>query len=113
MALVVGFVAYAVLDPPLGALALAVGATIEVGELFLWTRFLRRYRVRTGAEGLIGRRGVVTSECRPGQPGHVRVHGALWRSLPAGEKPLEVGAEVVVTAVEGLTLSVEATGRRG
>ena len=112
MALVVGFVAFVVLDSPLGVLALFAGATIEVGELVLWTRYLRRYRVRTGAEGLIGRRGVVTSECRPRAPGQVQVHGALWRAVPSGEEPLEIGAEVSVAAVEGLTLTVASTGRR-
>ena len=34
--------------------AVVVAALIEVGEVMLWLRFLRRYRVSTGAEGLVG-----------------------------------------------------------
>ena len=40
---------------------------IEVGEVFFWIRFLRRYRVTTGAEGMIGERAEVIG------PGRVRV----------------------------------------
>jgi len=111
MILVAGFVAFIVLDSWLGVAALALGALIEVGELYFWIRFLKRYRVQTGPEGLIGKRGVVTIACPPGGLGQVRAHGELWRArCPAGAEP---GAEVAVTAVEGLLLTVEPTGRRG
>ena len=50
MALVVGFVLFAILDPPLGVIALVAGALLEIGEAVFWTRYLRRYRVRTGVE---------------------------------------------------------------
>lgn len=112
MLLVAGFVAFIVLDSPLGIAALVAGALIEVGELVFWMRFLRRYRVRTGVEGLIGSRGVVVVACPPGgELGRVRAHGELWRARSrAGADP---GAEVEVTAVEGLTLEVEPTGRLG
>ncbi len=55
-------------------------------------------RPSTGQEGLVGQRGLVVD------PGRVRVVGELWRA--EGEAPLEPGQEVVVTAVEGLTLRV-------
>jgi hypothetical protein len=50
LALVLAFVLFAILDPPLGVIALAVGAVFEVGEAIFWTRYLKRIRVRTGAE---------------------------------------------------------------
>lgn len=108
MALVVGFIAFILLGSPLGLLALIGGALIEVGELVFWSRFLRRYRIRSGPEALVGMRGEALSECRP--EGTVRVHGAIWRArCPAGAVS---GEEVVVEAIEGLTLTVAPTGRR-
>lgn len=56
-------------------------------------------RARTGAEGLIGEKGVVLG------PGRVRVLGEIWRARGVGD--LSPGREVVVRAVDGLTLSVE------
>jgi membrane-bound serine protease (ClpP class) len=56
-------------------------------------------KASTGSEGLLGQKGVMIS------PGQVRVVGELWRAK--SDKPLESGQEVVVTAVEGLLLSVE------
>jgi membrane-bound serine protease (ClpP class) len=111
MALVLGFVALIVLDPPLGAIALGLGLIIEVGELIFWNRFLRRYRIQTGAEGLIGKRGVAVEACEP--LGRVRVHGELWRARCETASRIAVDAEVEVTAVEGLELVVEPTGRQG
>ena len=72
---------------------------IEVGEVFLWIRFLRRYRVTTGAEGMVGERAEVIG------PGRVRVRGEIWRAR-GGEGRGE-GETVRVAAVDGLTLVVE------
>ncbi|MDX6582355.1 MAG: NfeD-like C-terminal, partner-binding [Solirubrobacterales bacterium] len=72
----------------------------EVGEVFLWIRFLRRYRVTTGAEGMIGQRGEVIG------PDRVRVRGEIWRARGAGG----TGESVRVAGVEGLTLVVEPEG---
>jgi membrane-bound serine protease (ClpP class) len=60
-----------------------------------------------GVETLVGRRGLVI---RPLQPrGQVRVDGEIWEA--EGGEPLAPGAEVVVTAVEGLRLRVEPSPR--
>lgn len=56
-------------------------------------------KASTGSEGLVGQKGVVVG------PGQVRVVGELWKAKSA--QPLEPGQEVLVTAVEGLLLSVE------
>jgi membrane-bound serine protease (ClpP class) len=76
-----------------------VAALIEVAEVFIWIKFLRRYRVQTGAEGLVGKRGQVIG------PGRIRVHGEIWTA--SGASPLEPGDQVRVAAVDGLTLRVE------
>jgi membrane-bound ClpP family serine protease len=69
---------------------------------------VRRVRVRTGAEGLIGHAGVVrswTESC-----GHVVVDGALWQARRSwGDDEgheLHAGDPVVVEHLTGLTLTV-------
>lgn len=87
------------LDGPLRFVLLFGALVIEVGEVFLWIRFLRRYRVTTGAEGMVGERAVVMG------PGHVRFRGEIWRAR-GGEGRTE-GETVRVASVDGLTLVVE------
>jgi len=64
----------------------------------------RHRHVRTGREELIGMRATVRSPLDP--IGHVFVQGALWRAVASDSQKLEVGDEVVVERVEGLTLTV-------
>jgi membrane-bound ClpP family serine protease len=67
----------------------------------------RRLGVRGGAEGLVGRVGVVRSPPEP--VGAVLVDGALWRARVwelEGEPALAPGDPVVVERVRGLTLTV-------
>lgn len=86
-----------VLPDPWRIVVLVCAALIEVGELFLWIRFLRRYRVTTGAEGMVGERAQVIG------PGRVRVRGEIWSARGSGDE----GETVRVAAVDGLTLVVE------
>ncbi len=109
MALVAGFVAFVLLDSPWGAIALAVGAVMEVGEAYFWTRYLARIRVRTGIEGLVGERGEVIAACDP--LGQVRVRGEIWAAT--SDPAAAVGESIRVTAVEGLTVRVEPAPPRG
>jgi membrane-bound serine protease (ClpP class) len=95
--------AITVLPPALGAAAIALGIAIEAGEVYFWIRFLRRYRVQTGAEGLIGAAAEVVERCDP--QGRVRLRGEIWRARAA--VPAANGAQVRVTGVDGLTLEVE------
>jgi membrane-bound ClpP family serine protease len=68
----------------------------------------RRARVRSGAEGLPGRLGIVRGWSEP--EGQVYVDGALWRAHhswgPGEEDVLREGDPVVVERVSGLTLCV-------
>jgi membrane-bound serine protease (ClpP class) len=91
------------LPDPWAAIALFGAAVIEVGEVYLWIRFLRRYRVQTGAEGLIGERAEVIERCAP--DGRVTLRGEIWNARSA--RPAEPGEPVRIVAVEGLTLLVE------
>jgi membrane protein implicated in regulation of membrane protease activity len=103
--LVLAIVGLFLLPSPWGVIAVSAAAVIEVGEVF-WIRFLRRYTVRTGAEGLVGARGEVIVRCAP--LGRVRLRGEIWNAR--SEEPVERGAEVRVEAVDGLTLVVAGAG---
>ena len=65
-----------------------------------------RRRARTGAEGLVGRVGVLRSS--PAPLGQVFVGGELWRARPflGASEALHAGDPVVVERVSGLTLAV-------
>jgi membrane-bound serine protease (ClpP class) len=105
----VGMVALAVfvLPPALGIAAVTLGIVVEVAEVGFWIRFLRRYRVTTGAEGLIGARAEVIEACEPS--GRVRLRGEIWHARCASRA--EVGDPVTVTGVDGLTLEVKPLAR--
>ena len=102
MLLALAIIGLFVLPAPWGVIAVFAAAVIEVGEVFFWIRFLRRYPVTTGAEGLLGERGEVIVRCAP--RGRVRLRGETWNAR--SEEPLELGEEVRVEAVDGLTLVV-------
>ena len=96
-----------VLPPWLGVVAIATGIAVEVAEVGFGIRFLRRYRVRTGAEGLIGEIAEVIEACDP--RGRVRLRGEIWHARSASTA--RVGERVTVAAVDGLTLEVEPNGK--
>jgi len=63
--------------------------------------------VKTGAEQLIGTRGVAQSELSP--RGYVHVRGELWQAeVKPSDDPLAPGSPVKVLAAEGMTLIVKA-----
>jgi membrane-bound serine protease (ClpP class) len=67
----------------------------------------QKQRVASGAGGMIGRRAQAVERLAP--DGLVRIDGELWRAV--SESPAEVGAEVEITRVDGLTLRVRPTSR--
>ena len=103
--LLVGAIALAllVLPPGWGIAVVTLAAVIEVAEVGFWIRFLRRYRVATGKEALIGSTAEVIEACRP--RGRVRFRGEIWHAECS--EPAAVGERVTVTGVRGLTLQVD------
>ena len=67
---------------------------------------VRRSKVTTGQEGLVGEHGTVRQELAP--KGKIFVHGEIWTAI--AEQPVTVGSTVEVLAVEGLTLRVRGVG---
>jgi membrane protein implicated in regulation of membrane protease activity len=91
-----------VLDERWGLAAIAGGGAIEIGEAWFWWRWTHRRRPVVGVEALVGAIAEVVEPCFP--DGWVRVGGELWRaSCDAGA---DVGAQVRVLVVDGLTLIV-------
>jgi membrane protein implicated in regulation of membrane protease activity len=80
---------------------------LGVAEAGYWHRRMRRQRVVTGVENLIGAIGEVTESCAP--RGRVRLQGELWDARSHGE--IRHGAPVRVVAVDGLVLEVEPIDR--
>jgi membrane protein implicated in regulation of membrane protease activity len=103
--LLAGLAGLFLLPAPWNVVAVSAAALVEVAEVAFWLRFLRRYRVTTGAEGMIGERGEVI-EATGADTGRVRVYGEIWAARSRAR--LAPSARVRVTAVKGLTLEVEA-----
>jgi membrane-bound serine protease (ClpP class) len=82
------------------------GATLSTALFFLLIvgAGLRAQRrpVVTGAEGLIGSRGIAEERLAPA--GRVRLKGELWGAVASTD--VEVGTEVEITGVDQLTLKV-------
>jgi membrane protein implicated in regulation of membrane protease activity len=85
---------------PWGIVTVLGGGLLDIAESLLLLRWSRRRRAVTGAEALVGRKGVVVT------PTQVRVVGELWQAR--ARRALIVGEEVVVREVDGLTLVVDA-----
>jgi membrane protein implicated in regulation of membrane protease activity len=102
--LLIGAIALAlfVLPPGWGIALVVVAMAIEVAEVGFWIRFLRRYRVSTGIEALIGTPAEVIETCDP--RGRVRFRGEIWHA-ECGSRA-GVGDRVVIEGVRGLTLLV-------
>jgi membrane protein implicated in regulation of membrane protease activity len=92
-----------VLEEPWTWLVVLVGATIELGEATLFIRWSKRRKSVVGVEALLGQRALVAAECRP--LGQVRVVGELWQARC--DPGADIGDEVIVKALDGLTLVVE------
>src|SRR3954467_4541703 len=103
MLLIAALIALLVLGAPWGVVALAAALGLEVLEYLAWKRFLRRYRLRSGPETLVGRTATVVDDCDP--LGRVRLGGEYWNARAAA--PAREGETVRVTAIDGLTLEVE------
>ena len=103
--LLIGAVALAlfVLPPGWGIAIVVVAMVIEVAEVGFWIRFLRRYRIATGKEALIGSSAEVIEACDP--RGRVRFRGEIWHA--ECDSRAEVVDRVQVSGVQGLTLRVE------
>lgn len=56
----------------------------------------------------IGQIVTLTSDINPGDVGQVELWGSSWRAKNTGSSPMKSGEKAKVSAVEGVTLSIEA-----
>lgn len=92
-----------VLPQPWGLVAIGIGAALDIAETggFLW--WSKRRRAVVGVETLVGKRGVAVGDLWP--EGQVKVSGEIWKARCEGG--CDAGTEVVVRAIDGLTLVVD------
>jgi membrane-bound serine protease (ClpP class) len=64
----------------------------------------QRRRPATGSAGMLGTSARALGPITPGTPGRVSTHGEIWTATAS--EPIAAGEEVVVAAVDGLTLRV-------
>jgi membrane-bound serine protease (ClpP class) len=104
MFLLLALLLFIVLPSPWNVVGGLVCVAIGIVEVGFWHRRMRRQKVQTGVENLIGATGEVAEPLDP--LGQVRVLGELWEARSSSELPR--GARVRVVAVHGLALEVEA-----
>ena len=87
--------------PPYALWTLAALATLFVLSVSLTYRRMKRWRVSTGSEGMIGEVGTVRRPVTSSVGGLVFVHGERWRALPEDRNsaPIKTGAAVEVVAL--------------
>lgn len=111
-----------------GAVALLLGleplaqciaaGLVTVASLFLVMPPLKRFlhkradkegiSARTGMDALLGRRGTVTHEIKPGHMGRVRIDGDSWQAVaPGTDTVIARGTEAVVTSYNSIIVTVK------
>jgi len=107
MFLILALLLFLVLPSPWNVIGGLASIACGVFEIVYWRRRMKREKVQTGVEHLVGATGEVSERLAPS--GHIRVLGELWEAHSNSDIP--VGARVRVVAVRGLTLEVEAIDR--
>jgi membrane-bound serine protease (ClpP class) len=86
-------------------LIIAVVAFTAAFFIFAISMALKTFRtkVTTGAEGIVGEKGIAQTKISP--EGNVSVHGEIWKAF--SDNTIKKGEKIRVVAVEGLRLKVE------
>jgi membrane-bound serine protease (ClpP class) len=86
-------------------LALGIGISFAAAFMLLLYLYMRstKTKVAIGKESLVGQHGRVVTELSPS--GKVFVQGEYWDAI--ADQKIEVGKEVIITAIEELCLRVK------
>ena len=103
MFLAIALLLFLILPDPWNVVGGLVSLACGVVEITYWQRRMRRVKVATGAENLIGATGEAATPLAP--VGQIRVLGELWQARASSDVPL--GTSVRVVGMTGLTLDVE------
>ena len=87
---------------PWNLAAALVSALLGAAEVLFWERRMRKRKVRTGIDELVGATGQVTAPLDP--VGQIIIRGELWEAH--SPIPMAAGARVRVVGVENLRLEV-------
>lgn len=105
-----------------GAVAAAVDASTEMQLLafaltsfvalvavrpILKRTFMKEEKVKTNADAMVGRRGVVCEAVESVKGGRVIIDGVDWKAESADGQPIERDAKVEVVAIESVVLIVK------
>lgn len=97
------------------SLGVIVPIALGIAAIFLFLGRLALTAQRrppvSGSEGMLRAIGRARDPLEPGAPGHVDVHGEIWRAV--SREPIAAGQRVRITAIEGLTLVVEPAAPEG
>ena len=104
MFLLLALLLFVVLPSPWNVIGGLASLACIVFEVTFIQRRVRRRKVQTGVEQLVGATGEVTERLAPS--GQIRVLGELWQARSNSDLP--AGSRVRVVAVNGLMLDVEA-----
>ena len=90
------------------SLGMAVAVTLPFAAISVFLMRLvlrsRKWKPATGAEELLGEKGIATTGLKSGVEGMVRIHGETWRAISAQD--VSEGEPVKVERMEGLKLHV-------
>ena len=103
MFLLLALLLFIVLPSPWDVIGGLASISVFVLEIAYFQRRMRRQKVQTGIENLVGATGEVIEQLAP--TGQVRVLGELWQARSSSRLPR--GSHVRVVAVDGLQLDVE------
>jgi membrane protein implicated in regulation of membrane protease activity len=104
-----GILGLAFSSPVTGVVSASVLCLLYIALGRRWVRGrLKRPGIHTNTDALIGQRALVMQAISTHQPGQVRLRDEVWRARPAADEAgaLEVGNEVTVEGVDGVTLLV-------
>ena len=103
MFLAIALLLFLILPDPWNVVGGLVSLACGVVEITYWQRRMRRVKVATGSENLIGATGEAATPLAP--VGQIRVLGELWEARASSDVP--PGTSVRVVGMDGLTLKVE------
>ena len=94
---------------PVGFVTASVLCVLYIAAGRRWVRArLKRPGLASNTDALIGQKALVKEALSAHHPGQVSLRGEVWRARPAPDEPgtLEAGVEVMVEAIDGVTLTV-------
>jgi membrane protein implicated in regulation of membrane protease activity len=114
LTLVALVVALLFLSSPWNVVLVLTAATLDIAEtgvLVWWSSRRRRLsRSSVGAGAIVGQTGVALGRLDPvalDPVGQVRVAGEIWNARSV--EPIEPGAAITISSIDGLVLDVEPT----